>query len=87
VDSGGVGGLAFVALTLVNLFALLNTLDSHKRKDEFASYYGHFRVVTVAGLAMIAIDGVAVLLILAWIAAVSVVFLRTQAGARALQSG
>jgi hypothetical protein len=43
VDWGGVGGLAFVALTLVNFFALLNTLDSHKRRYEFASYYGHFR--------------------------------------------
>jgi hypothetical protein len=43
LDWGGVGGFAFVALNLLDVFTLLNTLDSHKSKSEFASYYEHFR--------------------------------------------
>jgi hypothetical protein len=43
LDWAAIGGFAFVALNVVNAFALLNTLDSHKSKAEFASYYEHFR--------------------------------------------
>jgi hypothetical protein len=43
LDWGGIAGLAFVALVIVNALALVKSPDSHQSRLKFVDYYADFR--------------------------------------------